>query len=42
MIYYWDKPDTIFMLLPFRKSKQEDLTPEQLKLLRALIKEWLS
>ena len=42
MIYYWDPPDTIFMLLPYTKTKQEDLTPEQLTLLRALVKEWLS
>lgn len=42
VIYYWDQPDTIFMLLPFRKSEQGDLTPKQLKFIRALIKEWLS
>ena len=41
VIYYWDPPDNIFMLLPFRKSKQDDLTQEQLKILRALVKEWL-
>ena len=41
VIYYWDPPDTIFMLLPYRKSKQDDLTPEQLKLLRVLVKELL-
>ena len=40
MIYYWEQPDTILMLFPYRKNKQEDLTPEQLKLLRGLIKEW--
>jgi hypothetical protein len=42
VIYYWDSPDTIFMLLPYRKNVQENLTPEQIKLLRALVKEWLS
>ena len=42
IIYYWDVPgDTIYMLLIFKKSKQEDLTPEQLKTLRNLVKEWL-
>jgi mRNA-degrading endonuclease RelE of RelBE toxin-antitoxin system len=42
IIYYWDVPaDTIFMLLPYRKNKQEELTPAQLKMLRGLIKEWL-
>jgi len=42
VIYYWDPPDTIFMLLPYKKSKQEDLTPEQLGLLKSLVKEWLT
>ena len=41
-IYYWDPPDTVFMLLAYRKNEQEDLTPEQLRRLRALVKEWLS
>ena len=41
VIYYWNQPDTIFMLLPYRKTKQDDLTPEQLKQLRALVKECL-
>ena len=42
VIYYWDKPhDTIFMLLVYRKSEQEDLTSDQAKLLRRLIKEYL-
>jgi len=42
VIYYWDPPDVIFMLLPYGKTDQEDLTPQQLKLLRALVQEWLS
>jgi mRNA-degrading endonuclease RelE of RelBE toxin-antitoxin system len=42
LIYYWDTPnDTIYMLFIYKKSKQEDLTPEQLKKLRNLVKEWL-
>jgi mRNA-degrading endonuclease RelE of RelBE toxin-antitoxin system len=41
VIYYWDPPDTIFMLLPYKKSDQDDLTPEQLRRLRAMVKEWL-
>jgi len=41
VIYYWDPPDAIFRLLPYGKTDQEDLTPQQLKLLRALVKEWL-
>jgi hypothetical protein len=41
VIYYWSPPDTLFMLLPYRKTEQEDLTPDQLKLLRKLVKEFL-
>jgi len=42
IIYYWDVPaDVIYLLLPYSKNKQEDLTPTQLKVLRNLIKEWL-
>lgn len=42
IIYYWDvSDDTLYMLLPYKKSKQEDLTPEQLKVLRKLVKEGL-
>jgi len=42
IIYYWDRPDTVYMLLPFRKNEQEDLTPEQLGKLRALVKDLLT
>lgn len=41
VIYYWDPPDTIYLLLPFRKSEQDDLTSDQLGVLRKLVKEWL-
>jgi len=42
IIYYWDTPsDTIYMLLAYKKSKQEDLTQDQLKILSKLLKEWL-
>ena len=42
LIYYWDTPrDTIYMLLIYRKSKQEDLTSNQLKTLSSLVKEML-
>ena len=41
VIYYWVVPDRIFMLLPYRKSEQEDPTPSQLKTLRKLVEEWL-
>jgi mRNA-degrading endonuclease RelE of RelBE toxin-antitoxin system len=42
IIYCWQPPDTIFMLLPYRKSAQDDLTPRQLTVLKALMKEWFS
>ena len=42
IIYYWDHPDTIFMLFPYRKTGQEDLTPDQVKLLSKMVKELLS
>jgi len=41
IIYYWDVPDRIFLLLPYRKNQQEDLMPEQVKKLSVLVKEWL-
>jgi mRNA-degrading endonuclease RelE of RelBE toxin-antitoxin system len=42
VIYYWDKKkETFYMLLVYSKSKQEDLTPEQAKILRRLVKEEL-
>ena len=42
LIYYWAIPmDTIYMLLIYKKSRQDDLIPGQLKLLRTLVKEWL-
>jgi mRNA-degrading endonuclease RelE of RelBE toxin-antitoxin system len=42
VIYFWDPPDTIFMLFPYRKTEQEDLTTDQLKLLRKTVKGFLS
>jgi hypothetical protein len=42
VIYFWSPPDTIFMLFPYRKTDQEDPTSEQLKLLRKMVKEFLS
>ena len=42
IIYYWDvRADRIYLLLPYSKSQQGDLTPAQVKLLRQLVKEWL-
>jgi mRNA-degrading endonuclease RelE of RelBE toxin-antitoxin system len=39
VIYYWDKEDTIFLLLPYRKTEKDDLSSGQLKNLRSLVKE---
>ena len=42
VIYYWDeKQETFYMLLAYAKSKQEDLTPTQMKVLTKLVKEEL-
>ena len=43
VIYYWDKPaEAIYMLWVYRKSRQEDLTPRQCKVLGKLVKEFLT
>jgi mRNA-degrading endonuclease RelE of RelBE toxin-antitoxin system len=40
VIYYWDKKlETFYLLLVFPKSKQEDLTPEQTRILSRLVRE---
>lgn len=42
VIYYWDEAHEIFyMLLAYAKSKQEDLTPAQMKVLTKLVREEL-
>ena len=41
IIYHWEAPDKIYMLFPYRKSEQEDLTPAQIKALSKLVKESL-
>jgi hypothetical protein len=43
VIYYWVvAQDRIFMLYMYPKSKQDDLSPEQLKALRKTVEEELS
>lgn len=38
IIYYWHVPgSTILLLLAYRKSEQDDLTPAQLKILKSII-----
>ena len=40
VIYYWHRAEeVIYLLLIYQKSRQEDLTQEQLRLLRKLVKE---
>jgi mRNA-degrading endonuclease RelE of RelBE toxin-antitoxin system len=41
VIYYHDEPYRIYMLFVYRKNERENLTPEQLKVLRTIIKEYL-
>lgn len=41
VIYFWERPDRIYLLLPYSKREQGDLTPAQTKLLAGLAKEWL-
>jgi mRNA-degrading endonuclease RelE of RelBE toxin-antitoxin system len=42
VIYYWDTPDDIiYMLTVYKKNAQENLTANQLKVLRQLVEEWL-
>lgn len=39
VIYYFDQPETIYMLFIYKKNEQEDLTPEQVKILKKAITE---
>jgi len=40
VIYYWDtKQEIFYMLLAYSKSQQEDLTAEQIKILKRLVRE---
>ncbi|MFZ5949286.1 MAG: type II toxin-antitoxin system RelE/ParE family toxin [Candidatus Rifleibacteriota bacterium] len=40
VIYYWDKDqEIIYMLYAYAKSRQEDLTRDQLKVLSKLVEE---
>jgi hypothetical protein len=41
IIYYWDPPGKIYMIFPYRKSEQKDLTSAQIKILSKLVKEFL-
>jgi mRNA-degrading endonuclease RelE of RelBE toxin-antitoxin system len=40
VIYYWDSADdVIYLLFLYSKSQQEDLRPDQLRLLRRIVQE---
>ena len=41
IIYYFDKPYTMYMLFVYPKNRQETLTGRQLKYLTAIMKEYL-
>jgi mRNA-degrading endonuclease RelE of RelBE toxin-antitoxin system len=42
IIYFWEgSSETFFMLFAYRKNQQEDLTAEQLRILRRLVSEEL-
>ncbi len=41
IIYYWAvSREEIWMLLAYAKARKEDLTPQQLKLLRRIVETW--
>jgi len=42
IIYYLLEEDEIYLLLAYPKNKQEDLTNDQLRVLRTLVKEEIS
>ncbi len=40
IIYYWNEPtETFYMLYTYRKSDQEDLTAQQIRVLSRLVRE---
>ncbi|RLE25436.1 MAG: hypothetical protein DRJ65_07805 [Acidobacteria bacterium] len=41
VLYFWDSPETIYMVFMYKKTDQDDLTPDQLKVLKSLVKERL-
>lgn len=41
VIHYFDPPDTVFLIFPYRKSKKEDLTKNQIKILSQLVEKYL-
>ena len=42
IIYYWDEPnETFYLLFPYRKSKTEDLSKKEIRILSNLVTEYL-
>jgi mRNA-degrading endonuclease RelE of RelBE toxin-antitoxin system len=41
IIYYFDPPETTYLIFPYQKSRKEDLTQQQIKLLAQLMEEYL-
>lgn len=40
IIYFWDEPsETFYLLYAYRKNDREDLTPQQLRVFAALVRE---
>ena len=41
IIYYWDKPcESIYMLMIYKKTQKQDITKDQIKILRKIVEEW--
>jgi hypothetical protein len=41
VIYYWAvSREEVWMVLAYAKAKKEDLSPQQLKLLRRIVETW--
>lgn len=41
IVYYWDRPSTIYMLPIYKKTGRDDMSKEQVAVLKRLVKEWL-
>ncbi|MBM9538769.1 type II toxin-antitoxin system RelE/ParE family toxin [Desulfobulbus alkaliphilus] len=39
VIYYFVQPETIYMVFLYKKNQQEDLTPEQIRILKKTVEE---
>ncbi len=39
VIYYYELPETIYMIFMYQKNKQADLTPDQIKILKKMVED---